>query len=74
MKKLALVLIILFGLVFSVSARQRVSFWKATTEEEKENILSYCQVEMTVLICMGCDIVTVGFTDNGYLIVYEDYE
>ena len=74
MKKLALVLLMLFGLVFSASAKQKVSFWKATTEEEKENLLSFCQVELTVLIYMGCDIVTVGFTEDGYLIVYEDYE
>ena len=74
MKKLALVLLLFFGLVFSASAKQKVSFWKATTEEEVENLLSYCQIEITVLVYMGFDIVTVGFTDNGYLIVYEDYE
>lgn len=74
MKKLALVILMLFGLVFSATARQRVSFWKATTEEEKQNLLSLCQVELSVLIYMGCDIVTVGFTEDGYLIVYEDYE
>ena len=74
MKKLVLVILMFFGLVFSASAKQNVSFWKATTEEEKENLLSFCQVELTVLIYMGCDIVTVGFTEDGYLIVYEDCE
>ena len=74
MKKLALVILMFFGLVFSASAKQKVSFWKATTEDEKENLLSFCQVELTVLIYMGCDIITVGFTEDGYLIVYEDYE
>lgn len=74
MKKMALVLIMLFGLVFSASAKQKVSFWKASTEEEKENLLNLCQIEISVLIYLGCDIVTVGFTENGYLIVYEDYE
>lgn len=74
MKKLALVVLMFFGLVFSASAKQKISFWKATTEEEKVNLLSFCQVELTVLIYMGCDIITVGFTEDGYLIVYEDYE
>lgn len=74
MKKLVLVILMFFGLVFSASAKQRVSFWKASTEEEKEKLLSFCQVELSMLIYMGCDIVTVGFTEDGYLIVYEDYE
>ena len=74
MKRLALVLLVFFGLVFSASAKQKVSFWKATTEEEIEKLLSYCQVEITVLVYMGCDIITVGFTNDGYLIVYEDYK
>ena len=74
MKRLVLVLLMLFGLVFSASAKQKVSFWKATTEEEIENLLSYCQIDITLLVYMGYEIVTVGFTDNGYLIVYEDFE
>jgi len=74
MKKLALVILMFFGLVFSASAKQKVSFWKASTEDEKEKLLSICQVELTMLIYMGCEIVTVGFTKDGYLIVYEDYE
>ena len=49
MKKLALVLLMFFGLVFSASAKQKVSFWKATTEEEKEKLLSFCQIEVAVI-------------------------
>lgn len=74
MKRLALVLLVFFGLVFSTSAKQKISFWKATTSEEKENLLSFCSVELNILIYMGYDIVSVGFTEDGYLIVYEDYE
>lgn len=74
MKRLALVLLVFFGLVFSASAKQKVSFWKATTSEEKEKLLSFCSVELNILIYMGYDIVSVGFTEDGYLIVYEDYE
>ena len=74
MKRLALILILFFGLVFSANAKQKVSFWKATTDEEVENLLSYCQIEISILIYMGFEVVTVGFTDNGYLIVYEDFE
>lgn len=74
MKKLILALLVFFGLIFSASAKQKVSFWKASTEEEKENLLNLCQIEISVLIYLDCDIVTVGFTENGYLIVYEDYE
>ena len=74
MKKLILALLVFFGLIFSASAKQKVSFWKASTEEEKENLLNLCQIEISVLIYLGCDVVTVGFTENGYLIVYEDYE
>lgn len=74
MKRLALVLLVLFGLVFSVSAKQKVSFWKATTEDEKSNLLSICQVDISMLIYAGCTIVTVSFTEDGYLIVYEDYK
>ena len=74
MKKLILALLLFFGLIFSASAKQKVSFWKATTDEEKENLLNLCQIEISVLIYLGCDVVTVGFTENGYLIVYEDYE
>lgn len=74
MKKLALVIILLFSFCISLSAKQKVSFWKSSTEDEKEKLLSICQVELSMLIYMGCDIVSVGFTEDGYLIVYEDYE
>lgn len=74
MKRLALILLLLFGLVFTASARQKVTFWKATTEEEREKLLDYCQIELSILLYMGCEVVSVGLTDNGYLIVYEDFE
>ena len=74
MKKLALVLLLLFGLVFSASAKQKVTFWKAETDEEIEHLLSYCQIELTVLIYMGYHIDSVSLNDTGYLIVYENYE
>ena len=74
MKRLALVLLVLFGLFFSASAKQKVTFWKATTEDEKSNLLGFCQVTISMLVYAGCNIVTVGFTEDGYLIVYEDYE
>lgn len=74
MKKLALVLLILFGLVGSVFAKQKVAFWKAKTEEEKEHLLSWCQIEITTLVYMGCHIDCVALTEDGYLIVYEDYQ
>lgn len=74
MKKLALVLLILFGLVGSVFAKQKVYFWKAETEEQKEKLLSWCQVEITALVYMGYRIDCVALNDYGYLIVYEDFE
>ena len=74
MKKLALVFLMFFGLAFGLFARQRVSFWTAETEEEKQNIFSWCQIEISFLVCMGCHIDSVSFTENGYFIVYEDYE
>lgn len=74
MKKLALVLLILFGLVGSVFAKQRVSFWKAETEEDKENIFSWCQIDISVLVSFGYHIDCVQITDYGYFIVYEDFE
>lgn len=74
MKKLALVILMFFCIMFTATAKQKVSFWKATTEEEKEKLLSICQIEINMLVYMGCEIVTVGFTEDGYLIVYEDYE
>ena len=74
MKKMVLVLLFLFGLVGSVFAKQRVSFWKAETEEQKENLLSWCQVEITFLVYMGNRIDCVALTEDGYLIVYEDFE
>lgn len=74
MKKMVLVLLFLFGLVGSVFAKQRVSFWKAETEEQKENIFSWCQIEITVFVYMGYRIDCVALNDDGYLIVYEDFE
>ena len=74
MKKLALVFLMLFGLAFSLFAKQRVSFWKAETEEQKEQLLSWCQVEITALVYLGYTIDCVALTEDGYLIVYEDYE
>ena len=74
MKKLVLVFLILFGFAFGLFARQKVSFWKAETEQDKENIFSWCQVEISVLVSFGYHIDCVTFTDYGYFIVYEDYE
>ena len=74
MKKLALVFLMLFGLAFSLFAKQKVSFWKAETEEQKNNLLSWCQVEITALVYFGYTIDCVALTEDGYLIVYEDYE
>lgn len=74
MKKLALVILMLFSMAFSMFAKQKVSFWKAETEEQKENILSWCQIAITALVSFGYTIDCVALTDDGYLIVYEDYE
>ena len=74
MKRLALVFLMLFGFVFCAFAKQKVSFWKAETEEQKENLLSWCQVEITALVYLGYRIDCVALNDDGYLIVYEDFE
>lgn len=74
MKRLALVVLMLFGLVSSLSAKQTVRSWKATTEEEKQKILEYCVIDMKVAISLGKDVVCFSFTNDGYVIVFEDYE
>lgn len=74
MKRFVLALVLFLGLVCSAFAKQKVSFWKAKTEEEKEHLLSWCQIEITTLVYMGCHIDCVALTEDGYLIVYEDYQ
>lgn len=74
MKKLALVFFMFFVLVFGAFAKQSVSFWKAETEEQKDNLLSWCQIEISALVYMGYRIDCVALTEDGYLIVYEDFE
>ena len=73
MKKLALVFLLLFGVVFGAFAKQKVSFWKAETTEEIENLFGWCQVEISFLVYMGYHIDCVAFNDTGYFIVYEDF-
>ncbi len=74
MRRLVLTLFMLFGLSTFLSAKQNVLLWQAKNEEEVENVLSYCKMEVSLLIYLGCQVVSVSVTDGGYLIVYEDFE
>lgn len=74
MKRLFLCALVLFGLVFNASAYQRISKWVAKTDEDKENVIDYCALEMKIASAMGWTVVCFDFTEDGYLIVFEDHE
>lgn len=74
MKKLVLGLFLLFGIAFSCFSKQNVVIWKATTQEDVEHRIDWCQFEIKLLLNAGYSIVSVAFTEDGYLIVYEDWE
>ena len=74
MRKLFLALVIIFGLVSSASAKQHYCGWKAVTDEDRENILDYCVLEMKIRGSLGWSVVCFDVTEDGYIIVFEDYE
>lgn len=74
MKKLALVLIMVSGFIFSANAKQHYCGWKAVTDEDRENVLDYCVLEMKIRGSLGWSVVCFDVTEDGYVIVFEDYE
>ena len=74
MKKFIFILLFSIGLVFNLSAKQICSYWKAETEEDKAKIIEHCSVEIKVMVSLGLKVVSVALNDDGYLIVYEDFE
>ena len=73
MRKLAFIFFVLFGIVNSVSAKQIVKYKHANTEEEKADLINACVQDMESNISLGWEVVSFSFTENGYVIVYEDF-